>query len=136
MIETVSVKASPYPTGFLWFFRNGDSWSAPEINNGLPYLPDRPQWWRNLCWAARNPAGNLMGFVLGCEGFDYTVTGPAPVMLTTLYDDTPPRFGWKWSIIKCGWFYLPFVSYSGTAVLWYLGWRPYSGGLGFKFNLH
>ena len=77
-----------------------------------------------------------MGFVVGVEGHDYTVTGPAPVLLTTLYDANPRQYGWKWSVIKCGWLRLPFVSYSGTKCLWYLGWRPASGGLGFKFNIH
>lgn len=137
MIETIKVSASPYPTGFMWWFRNGDSWHAPEINNGLPYLPDvKAQWLRDFYWFCRNPIGNFMGFVIGVEGFDYTATGPAPVMLTTLYDATPKRYGWHWSIIKCGWAFLPFVSYSGTKFLWYLGWRPSSGGFGFKFNIH
>lgn len=137
MIETVSVQATPWPKGFLWFLRNGDSWSAPETNNGLPYLPDvKAKWLRNFYWFCRNPLGNLMGFVLGVEGYDYTVTGPAPVLLTTLYDAQPPRYGWHWSIIRCGWARLPFVSYSGKRVLWYAGWRPASGGLGIKFNLH
>jgi hypothetical protein len=30
---------------------------------------------------------------------------------------------------------LPFVSYSGRRVVWYLGWQP-SGFFGAKFNLH
>ncbi len=134
MIETVVVPATPRPTGFLWFFRNGNTWSAPETNNGLPYLPDvNVQWLRNFYWFCRNPLGNLMGFVIGFEGSGYTVRGPAPVMLTTLYDANPPQYGWKWSIIN-GW--APFVSYSGGRVLWYLGWRPASGGFGAKFNIH
>jgi hypothetical protein len=29
---------------------------------------------------------------------------------------------------------LPFVSYTGKRVLWYVGWQM-SGNLGFKFNL-
>jgi hypothetical protein len=137
MIETVQVKATPRPTGFLWFFRNGDSWSAPATNNGAPYLPGiKAQWLRNFLWFCRNPIGNFMGFVLGVEGYDYTVTGPVPVLLTTLYDATPPQYGWKWSVIKCGWARLPFVSYSGRLVLFYAGWRPASGGLGVKLNLH
>jgi len=133
-IETVSVAATPRPTGFLWFFRNGDSWSAPAINNGAPYLPSISNpWLRNFLWFCRNPVGNFMGFVIGFEGTPYSVTGPAPVLLTTLYDAAPPAYGWKWSVIN-GW--APFVSYSGRWCLWYLGWRPASGGFGAKFNLH
>lgn len=139
MIETVFVPATPRPTGFLWFFRNGDNWHAPEINQAndgpQPYLPNiKNQLLRDFLWFCRNPIGNFMGFVVGVEGYDYTVTGPAPVLLTTLYDIR--QYGWKWSVIKCGWLRLPFVSYSGKKVLWYLGWRPASGGLGFKFNIH
>jgi hypothetical protein len=26
---------------------------------------------RNTYWFIRNPIGNFMGFVIGCEGFDY-----------------------------------------------------------------
>lgn len=134
MIEKIAVPATPKPTGFLWFFRNGDSWHAPDINNGAPYLPGiTPQIMRDFLWFCRNPIGNFMGFVVGFEGSGYTVSGPAPVMLTTLYDAVPPQYGFKWSIIN-GW--APFVSYSGKTFLWYLGWRPASGGLGFKFNIH
>lgn len=134
MIETVSVPATSRPTGLLWWLRNGDSWHAPAINNGAPYQPGITwQPLRDFLWFCRNPIGNFMGFVIGFEGTNYVVRGPAPVMLTTLYDAVPPAYGWKWSVIN-GW--APFVSYSGKRCLWYLGWRPYSGGFGFKFNIH
>lgn len=134
MTETVKVPASPWPTGFLWFFRNDDSWIAPTTNNGAPYLPTiSNQALRNFLWFCRNPLGNFMGFVIGFEGYGFTVSGAAPVMLTTLYDAVPPQYGWKWCVIN-GW--APFVSYSGKRVLWYLGWRPSTGGFGAKFNLH
>ena len=137
MIEHIAMKATPRPTGFLWWLRNGDSWSAPAINNGMPYLPNiKFSWLRNFLWFCRNPIGNFMGFVVGVEGHDYVAIGPAPVLLTTYYDATPPGYGWKWAVLRCGWLFLPFVSYSGPRVLFYLGWRPYSGGLGLKFNIH
>jgi hypothetical protein len=145
VIEERNVPPTPYPTGFLWWFRNGDSWHAPaynEANDGnQPYQPNiKNQFLRDFLWFCRNPIGNFMGFVIGFEG-------TAPVLLTTWYDarneDTSWRFDsalnipvrrkWKWSVIN-GW--APFVSYSGKRVLWYLGWRPSSGGFGFKFNLH
>lgn len=74
-----------------------------------------------------------MGFVIGFEGKGYTVRGNEDVMLTTLYDAVPPRYGFNWAVIN-GW--APFVSYSGKTFLWYLGWRPISGGFGSKFNIH
>lgn len=137
-IEQVTMPPVPYPEGFLWWFRNGDSWHAPEINQAndgpQPYQPNiKNQWLRDFLWFCRNPIGNFMGFVIGFEGRGYTVRGPAPVLLTTLYDATPRRYGWKWCVIN-GW--APFVSYSGTRVLWYLGWRPASGGFGAKINFH
>lgn len=69
-----------------------------------------------------------MGFVIGFEGSGYTVTGPAPVMATTPRDESPPRTGWKYCVIN-GW--APFIAYNG-AVEFYFGWRPASGGFGFK----
>jgi hypothetical protein len=137
-VEEIVVQPTPYPTGFMWWFRNGDSWHAPDINQAndgpQPYLPNiKIQILRDFLWFCRNPIGNFMGFVIGFEGRGYTVRGPAPVLLTTLYDAQPHQYGWKWSVIN-GW--APFVSYSGVKYLWYFGWRPASGGFGFKFNIH
>jgi hypothetical protein len=130
MIETIYVPPTPYPTGFLWWFRNGDSWHAPEINNGKPYLPETTnQFARDFFWFCRNPIGNFMGFVIGFEGSGYYVSGPAPVMATTPRDEKPERYGWKYSIIN-GW--APFVAYNSGKLESYLGWRPASGGFGFK----
>lgn len=128
--ETVIQPPTPRPTGFLWWFRNGDSWHAPEINNGKTYLPNtRNQALRDFYWFCRNPLGNLMGFVLGFEGRGYTVTGTSPVLATTPRDEHPERYGWKWSVIN-GW--APFVAYNSKRIESYLGWRPSSGGIGFK----
>lgn len=130
----IKVPPTPYPTGFLWWFRNGDSWHAPEINNGQPYQPNiKNQVIRDTLWFFRNPIGNFMGFIIGFEGTGYTVRGNKDVMLTTLYDATPPRYGFNWSVINE---WAPFVSYSGKTFLWYIGWRPSSGGFGAKFNIH
>lgn len=130
MIETAYVGATPRPTGFMWWFRNGDSWHAPIINNGLPYLPEtKSPWLRDFYWFCRNPLGNFMGFVVGFEGSGYTVSGEAPVMATTPRDEHPERYGWKTCTIN-GW--APFVAYNSARIESYLGWRPASGGLGFK----
>lgn len=129
-IEEVVVPPTPYPTGFMWWFRNGDSWHAPEINNGQPYLPEhKNQFIRDFFWFCRNPIGNFMGFVIGFEGSGYVVKGPKPVMATTPRDETPPRKGWKWSVIN-GW--APFIAYNSERIEFYNGWRPASGGYGTK----
>jgi hypothetical protein len=50
-------------------------------------------------------------------------------------DLNPVETGWQWSVIKLAALRLPFVSYSGKKVVWYIGWQP-SGFFGAKFNLH
>lgn len=134
MLEWVEVKADLWvrPNVWYWWLMSGDTWTAPEINNGEPYLPSvRTQWVRDFMWWCRNPMGNLVGRVLGVAGRDRIVYGPAPVMAVTPADEHPPRRGWKWSITRCGMLWLPFVSYYGICEF-YLGWRPHDGALGFK----
>lgn len=136
----IFLKATPKPTGFLWWFRNGDNWHAPDINAAndgpQPYLPSiKWQPLRDFLWFLRNPIGNFMGFVIGVEGHDRTVYGPYGE-LTTLYDKSPHEYGYVYTVINVGYLWLPFVSYSGKTFLWYLGWRPASGGFGAKFNIH
>lgn len=78
---------------------------------------------------------NFFRFVVGVEDKDLMVTGPAPVFTPVWYEANPPAKGWKWAVIRTGWRMLPFVSYTGSHVLWYLGWVPSGGRLGAKFNL-
>ncbi len=133
MIEEKYFPPVPYPTGFFWQFRNGDSWHAPATNNGSPYLPSiKNQLLRDVLWFLRNPIGNFMGFVIGLEGRGYTARGPAPVDITTGRDARPPLIGWRWAVLN-GW--APYVSYWGGRIEFYLGWRPSSGGFGCKLAL-
>ena len=67
-----------------------------------------------------------MGFVIGFEGRG-SVRGPAPVMLTTLYDATLPQYGFKYSGSPTAGRHLSLTAVK--EVLWYLGWRPASGGV-------
>lgn len=94
-----------------------------------------PMWERRLFWFFRNFAWNFFKYVVGVEDRDLTVTGPAPVFTPVWRECDPPRTGFKWAIIRTGWLALPFISYSGTRVLWYVGWVPSGGRLGFKFNI-
>ena len=137
MIETATVVPLDTPSWTLlinplWWLMTGGSkatWTAPLVNNGVPYLPDiQNQFLRNLLWWLRNPAGNFFGFIVGFEGQTFTVTGTSPVLATTGRDIG--QLGWRWSVIN-GW--APFVSYWGGTVEFYLGWRPASGGFGLKF---
>lgn len=178
MLETV-VMTDRTPVPFttklnpLWWLVGPDGWSVPDINNGAPYLPEvKNIWLRRFYWFfCRNPLMNFVGYVLGVEDNNYRVTGPAPVLLTTLRDANPPRTGWHWAIIRpqfsiaalgvwaaalaaalyLHWAFwpvaiiaalkvagpLPFISYNRVGgVEFYWGWRPHSGGLGFKLVWH
>lgn len=118
----------------IWWLQGPDGWTVPDINNGEPYLPGVENvWLRRLVWFGfRNPLMNFVGFVLGVEDMNYSVTGTAPVLKTTGRDCDPEQYGWRWAIIKCGWRRLPYVSYWNGKVEMYWGWRPYSGGVGAK----
>lgn len=155
----------------VWWLVGPDGWNVPDTNNGATYLPHvRNPALRIFYWFfCRNPLINFVGFVVGVEDKNYTVVGPTPALLTTLRDATPPRNGWKWSVIwppfsfgavavfvsavlasvLLHWSFalvavfaafkivgpMPFISYNG-AVEFYIGWRPASGGFGFKLVAH
>lgn len=118
----------------IWWLQGPDGWEVPEINNGEPYLPNvKNIWLRRFFWfVLRNPLMNFVGFVVGVEDQNYSVTGTAPVLRTTGRDCTPEQFGWRWAMLHAGWRHLPFVSYWNGRVEFYLGWRPASGGFGLK----
>lgn len=126
-----------------WWFQGPDGWDVPTMNNGTPYLPDVMNvWLRRFYWfVCRNPLMNFVGFVIGVEDRNYSVTGSAPVLKTTGRDCEPPQFGWRWAVISLGGVVrLPYVSYWGPVgssrmLEFYLGWRPASGGFGIKFVL-
>lgn len=140
MIETVAVvdhnpisiwkKLNP-----IWWLQGPDGWNVPDINNGQPYLPNiKNVFLRRLIWFGfRNPMMNFVGYVIGVEDRNYSVTGTAPVLRTTGRDCDPIQEGWRWAIINLGLVRLPFVSYYRKGVIeFYLGWRPASGGIGLK----
>lgn len=134
MIETVEVKAEQAPdkSHWYWWLMSGNDYTAPLINNGQPYRPGvTNQTLRNILWWLRNPIGNFVGHVIGVQGRDRKVTGPAPVLAVTYADTVPPQRGWKWAITRTGWLVLPFISYYGVCEF-YIGWRPHDGAMGFK----
>lgn len=126
----LSTKLNP-----LWWLHGPDGWSVPDINNGEPYLPGvKNVWLRRFVWfVCRNPLMNFVGYIVGVEDRNYTVTGSAPVLRTTGRDCEPKQYGWRWAVISTKWLRLPFVSYYSGGIEFYLGWRPASGGFGLKF---
>lgn len=123
MVVPLCLKLNP-----IWWFGNVEGLDQN-------YMPAWPMWRRRLWWFFRNFMFNFFRFVVGVEDRDLMVTGPAPVFTPVWLETAPPRRGFKWSIIRTGWLVLPFVSYTGTRVLWYVGWLPSGGRLGTKLNL-
>jgi hypothetical protein len=112
----------------LWWFLNDDEPVPPAW-----YLPGKPAWLRWPAWYLRNPLVNFADYVVGVCDRNYAVTGVAPVDVPVWADMPVPALGFKWSFIRTT-IPLPFVSYTGTRVLWYAGWK-HTGDLGFKFNI-
>jgi hypothetical protein len=129
----------------LWWLVGPDALTVPDINNGTPYIPEVTNvWLRRFYWfVCRNPLMNFVGFVIGVEDRNYSVTGSYPVLKTTGRDCDPQQFGWRWAIIRVNRIVrLPYISYWRTPFIFndrglefYLGWRPHSGGFGLKFVL-
>jgi hypothetical protein len=115
----------------IWWFGNDDEEQLPHW-----YRPSWPNWRRRLYWYFfRNPLQNFRAYVVGVNDRNYDVVGRIPVMCVQRNDLNPVETGWQWSVIKLAALRLPFVSYSGKKVVWYIGWQP-SGFFGAKFNLH
>lgn len=115
----------------IWWWMNDDN---QTIDQAPWYHPEWPRWRRWLIWNVfRNPLQNLRSFVLGVQDRNYTVTGKHPVLCVQRNDLVPPETGWQWCVC---WTLLPrpFVSYSGTKIVFYAGWQP-NGFFGFKFNV-
>lgn len=125
----------------IWWLHGPDGWEVPTVNNGTPYLSDVTDvWLRRFYWFfCRNPLMNFVGFVIGVEDRNYSVTGSAPVLRTTGRDCDPQQLGWRWAFLRVNRIiHLPYVSYWGRLLFasrnveFYLGWRPHSGGFGLK----
>jgi hypothetical protein len=112
----------------VWWAMNDEEPWPPDW-----YLPGRGLVRRTVSWYLRNPLQNFGHYVIGVHDRNYQVRGPSPVMTHMWEDASPPRTGWKWSVIRLGWLRLPFISYSGRILL-YAGWQP-NGFFGFKLNI-
>ena len=118
----------------LWWFQNDDEQKETDPDAQW-YHTEWPQWRRHLYWNYfRNPLQNFRAYVVGVSDRNYTLTGRAPVMTVQRDDLNPPERGFQWCVLKLGALFLPFVSYVGRYVVWYLGWQP-SGFFGAKFNI-
>ncbi|MGQ9608565.1 MAG: hypothetical protein ACUVWN_04655 [bacterium] len=82
-------------------FGNWDEPDPPEW-----YKRDQPIWWRRICWFIRNPLHNFTFYWIGMAG-----------CLKYRRPDTVFNPNYKWNIV------LPFLSYNGKKIRFYIGWR-------------
>lgn len=104
----------------LWWFGNADD-------------PVPPDWYRpgSICrrplWQLRNPLHNFSFYVIGVADRPFTRSGKFPEAVFA------QDGGWNWAVTRCGWLRLPFLSFYGARVRFYLGWRE-RGNFGGKVN--
>ena len=126
----------------IWWVQNDDEQTVDQA----PWYhgPDHtvqgwmgPEWSHTRRWIYwnifRNPLQNFRAYVVGVQDRNYTVFGKSPVQTIQRNDLSPPETGYQWCVIKTL-IPRPFISYSGTTFVWYLGWQ-YNGFFGFKFNI-
>ena len=89
------------------------------------FMPHAPLWKKRIFWWIRNPFHNLFFHVWGIYGKPTTVTGDFPDSMFN------PNGGFNRTVLTTvdGKRY-PYISYRGTSVEWYIGWRPTSGAFG------
>jgi hypothetical protein len=119
-----------------WYKKINPIWWFGNVEGIDPtYHTDWPQWRREFVWyVIRNPLFNFFRFVVGVEDRDLIVTGPEPVFTPAWIECSLPSTGWKWAILRTGWVVLPFLSYSGSRMVFYFGWVPSGRRLSLKFN--
>jgi hypothetical protein len=106
----------------VWWLGNADTTEPPD-----DYRPGQKN--RRTLWYWRNPLHNFTFYVIGVADRDFARYGKEP-------DGVFAREGgWNWAVIRLGWIRLPFVSYKGKHVRFYMLWRE-SGNFGLKLNMN
>ncbi len=90
-------------------------------NDDDPYPPswfmkERSEWLRQLIWYCRNPLHNFFWNIIGFRKY--------PLDYSQIWNQKQ-----RWNLV------LPFFSYRGKKVEFYLGWRPDRKALGFAFRI-
>lgn len=110
---------APSPEGLFWRIWGNDEDPIPP----RWYRQSADVWFRTFAWYLRNSHHNLQWHVIGIHGLPFTRTGDHPTQIWN------PDGGWNFAVIRYGRLFLPFVSYRGEKVEWYIGWRE-SGAFG------
>lgn len=104
----LTVKLNP-----IWWAQNDWDVDPPEW-----FLPDKSDLSRRFQWWWRNPFENFKRWVCGVGDLDYTVRLIGDSWWTT--GNTSDR-NWEIGLIDG---FLPWVSYAGEKVEFYIGWQP------------
>lgn len=104
---------------FFWQVWGNDEDPVPPFW----YWPGANPWFRTFMWYLRNAHHNLQWRIIGVHGRQFTRTGDYPAQIWN------PAGGWNFAVIRYRGWLLPFVSYRGENVEFYVGWRE-SGAFG------
>ena len=107
----------------VYWILNDDDKRAPNW-----YRPNSYGIVREILWLLRNPFHNLTFYVLGVADKKFSVRGEYREHVVN------PNGGWKRQTVIYKKLKLPFISYAGQKVKFYIGWRE-RGNLGFKLTL-
>jgi hypothetical protein len=104
-----------------WWFKNSADPLPPDW-----YRPGKRT--RKMTWYVRNPFHNFDYYVIGVADHKTVRCGRYPE------NNMNPNGGWNFAATAYKRLRLPFVSYEGRRIRFYLGWRE-SGDFGLKFNI-
>lgn len=105
----------------LWWFENSADPVPPDW-----YRPGKKA--RTFTWYLRNPFHNFDYYVIGAADHKTVRSGKYPE------HNMNPQGGWNLAVTAYKGWRLPFASYEGRHIRFYLGWRE-CGDFGMKFNL-
>lgn len=130
LVMAIKTPAGVSKFGIFWEIWGNDedpsppNWYMPALTLDSPGWVKEPEPWRRIfMWYLRNPHHNLQWHVIGVVGRQFTRTGDYPTQIWN------PNGGWNFAVIHYRRVFLPFVSYRGKSVEFYLGWRE-SGAFG------
>jgi hypothetical protein len=115
----------PYPISIwkklnpIWWLLNSDD----PIEDEPQMWPDKSLWLRHILWFLRNPAANFMCYIIGVKDYSPIAIGFEP---NSNWRSDGRKFKWLLIHPTRGWkriMYLPFASYRGSSIEWYVGWR-------------
>lgn len=122
-VSTLGVKAARMRRFFWLVWGNDEDPSPPRWYLAGVSMDFPTEQYRVFMWYLRNSHHNLQWHVIGVHDRQFMRTGDFPAQIWN------PAGGWNFAVIRYRWLLLPFVSYRGKGLEWYVGWRE-SGAFG------